>query len=129
MAADDLAAVVIDLPCGINLDTSSLATLTSVSSIGVVLPEIVVSILQRPSDTAKWSTTGSFRSGMGVDVYNNPEDSRRKTADQQRFIRKQDEETRRIWYMYGARAGQDDDQGGLHAHNVYLPRPRMATSG
>ena len=115
-------AVEVDLPRGINLDTSTLATLTSISSIGILIPEVDVSVLIRPDDTAAWSKISSLSSGASVDIYNNPDDCVRRAGEQQRFIRHQDNPTRRVWYMYAERKESD----GNHQHTVYVPTPNVA---
>lgn len=117
---DDLA-VSVNMPAGVNLDTSSLATRSFASAVGVSIPNIQVSMLERASHSHKWSSLGTLKTGVALDVFSAPSGWQEKADAQQRFLMEEDAPTKRIWYMYQA-AGDEAD--GNHLHNVYIPRPR-----
>ena len=94
------------LPAGVNLDTSTLATRSYSSSLGVIIPSLELDLLERDVRSRKLRSIGSLRTDLGVNVYKAPEGWHDKVSMQQEFIRAQDAATRRIWFMY--REGRDD---------------------
>jgi hypothetical protein len=120
------AAVVIDLPSGVNLDTSTLATRTCGSVLGLLIPILSMNLLSRRTEHRKLLSTGSVRTGVSLDLYKAPRGWREKASRQQKFIQEQDALTQRIWYMY--RDG-DETVNGHHVYSEYLPRPRVIGYG
>ena len=107
-----------------NLDTSSLATRSCSSTVGVSLPVLGVRLLQQDDQTRKWRDVGHIETNLSVDVYKAPKGWQEKAALQQAFIREEDALTQRIWYMY--RDGVETSDGH-HVNGVYLPRPRAVS--
>jgi hypothetical protein len=91
----------LDLPRGVNLDTSSLATRACSSSIGLIVPLLNVSLLCRnETNSRRWEAVGSVATDLSLDLYNAPVGWEEKASLQQEFLKEMDEDSRRIWYMY-----------------------------
>ncbi|KAK4686556.1 protein CSF1, partial [Tremellales sp. Uapishka_1] len=114
------SAVTVDLPLGVSLDLSTLASRSHLSSFGVLLPTISISILQY---ARKWTSVGRLSSGLAIDMYEAPKNWKDKASKQQAFLKEQDVDTKRIWYMY-EEEGEDVD--GKHNHGLYLRHPRAS---
>ena len=125
------SAVSVDLPSGVNLDTSTLATRFCGSVIGVILPIVEITLFHRQSNLWKWRPVGDVTTTLSIDVYNARKGWQEKATQQQEFIRAQDSRTRRIWYMYKDRddVSQGTCSNGLHVNGVYLPPPRVVSPG
>jgi hypothetical protein len=119
------SAISIGLPSGVNLDTSTLATRTCRSVLGVLIPLISIDLLSRHPGK-KWFPTGSIRTGISLDLYKAAKGWRRSASEQQEFIQEEDRPTQRIWYMY--REGEEMGNGH-HVNGAYLPRPRVIGHG
>ena len=94
------SAVSVEAPSGINLDTSSCATRSHNSMVGVLLPALDIVLSRRDVPHRKWRPVGRIATGLNVDVYNAPKGWQEKVSKQQEFLREQDAPTQRIWYMY-----------------------------
>ena len=117
----DSAAVAVDLPAGVNLDTSTWATRSFKSAVGLIIPYIRLTLLEHDTYQRKWVSSGQIQTAVNLDVYNAPSGWQEKASEQQAFLLAQDGHTQRIWYMY--RDGKDKTDGH-HINGVYLPRPR-----
>lgn len=115
------SAIAIELPDGVFLDTSSMASKSCRSVLGLGLPTISVHLLQRRLHSKRWHPVGSVGTGVSADIYRIPKDWQDEAQEQQDFLRVQDEPTRRIPSMYCA---PDDEAIGRHIHDVYAPIPR-----
>ena len=93
------SALSLEMPSGMNLDTSSLASRSCSSMVGLVVPLLLVDVLHRMPQQ-KWTSNGRLETSLSIDMYRAPTDWRDKAAEQQRFLREQDATTQRIWYMY-----------------------------
>lgn len=118
---DDGAAVSIDLASGVNLDTSSLATQSFKSAVGLIVPAISVTLLDHDSFQRKWDPVGTIATNLALDVFNAPAGWQRKASDQQQFLIQEDKPTKRISYMY---RDVDEPSDGQYVHTAYLPRPQ-----
>jgi hypothetical protein len=117
----DNTAVSLSLPDGVNLDTSSWATRSFSSAVGLVIPAIKVHLLEQDTYRRKWASTASIDTALALDVFSAPFGWREKASEQQKFLKREDGPTKRTWYMY-QRSGDEND--GNHVNMLYLPRPR-----
>ncbi|WVW81321.1 hypothetical protein I302_103312 [Kwoniella bestiolae CBS 10118] len=117
------SAISVEVPEGLSLDTSTLGTRSYSSMMGVLLPSLTVNILERgPKRT--WRLVGSAKAGAAIDIFKAPAGWKESVAQQQEFIRREDEETNRIWYMY------QESKPPLehHVNGLYLPQPMQQSS-
>jgi hypothetical protein len=129
----------LDLPGGLNLDTSTLATQFSASNIGLVAPVIDMKLIPwEAEETQKYTVVGRLSTSLSVDIYTALEGWEERASRQQEFIKAMDMPTKRIQYMYGDQAERHSEriqarkylptaQDGSYDHNVYLPHPRSNT--
>jgi hypothetical protein len=120
--SNENSAISADLPKGINLDVSTWATRSCGSTIGLVVPSVVLCALHREAaDHGRWISVAEAQTGGSIDIYLAPKDWRNAAAKQQAFLRKEDAETRRITYLY-----EDDkpQRYGQFNHQVFVPTPR-----
>ncbi|WWD06286.1 hypothetical protein V865_004376 [Kwoniella europaea PYCC6329] len=111
-------AISVEMPSGLSLDTSTMGTRSYSSMMGISLPFLIVNVLERGPKTT-WQSVGSARAGAAIDIFKAPSGWREAVARQQDFIRKEDEETSRIWYMYE----ESKPSVQLHVNGLYLPQP------
>ncbi|GMK54228.1 hypothetical protein CspeluHIS016_0108140 [Cutaneotrichosporon spelunceum] len=116
------SAVAVELPKGLFIDTSSMASKSCRSVIGVGVPSVAVHVLHRARQPKRWEPVGSVSTGLSLDTYKMPKGWEEEATEQQNFLQKEDETTLRIPYLYG---GHDDHSAGSHRFDVYVPRPRL----
>lgn len=116
------SGVAVELPNGLFIDTSSMASKSCRSVMGLGVPSATVHVLHRRKESKRWEPVGSVSTGLSLDSYKLPKGWEEEAAEQQQFLKEQDEPTRRIPYLYGA---QDDCAPGRHSYDVYIPRPRL----
>ncbi|EIW72981.1 hypothetical protein TREMEDRAFT_42131 [Tremella mesenterica DSM 1558] len=114
------AIATVELPAGVNLDTSTWATRTCKSTLGLVLPEVEVSLLTRQPTAQKWLPVAQASTALTLDLYRAPDGWQEAAQKQQAFIREQDALTKRICYLYSDEVIKTT---GHHVHGVYLPVP------
>ncbi|OCF72268.1 hypothetical protein I204_06644 [Kwoniella mangroviensis CBS 8886] len=113
-------AISVEMPSGLSLDTSTLGTRSYSSMMDVSLPSLIVNMLERRPKTP-WQSVGSARAGAAIDLFKAPSGWREAVTRQQHFIRKEDEETSRIWYMYE----ESKPSVSPHVNGLYLPQPML----
>ncbi|BEI81360.1 hypothetical protein CcaverHIS002_0205200 [Cutaneotrichosporon cavernicola] len=116
------SGVAVELPKGLFIDTSSMASKSCRSVMGLGVPCVAVHVLHRLKQSKRWEPVGSVSAGLSLDIYEMPKGWEEEAAEQQKFLQKEDEPTRRIPYLYG---GHDDHSAGSHRFDVYLPRPQL----
>ncbi|KLT40822.1 hypothetical protein CC85DRAFT_287095 [Cutaneotrichosporon oleaginosum] len=116
------SGIAVELSKGLFIDTSSMASKSCRSVMGVGVPSVAVHVLHRSKQTKRWEPVGSVSTGLSLDTYKMPKGWEEEAAEQQKFLRKEDEPTRRIPYLYGA---YDDGVNGRHLFDVYVPRPQL----
>lgn len=116
------SGIALDLPKGLFIDTSSMASKSCRSVMGLGVPTATVHILHRRKESKRWEPVGSMSTGLSLDNYKLPKGWEEEAAEQQKFLKDEDEPTRRIPYLYGA---ADDRAPGRHSFDVYIPRPRV----
>ncbi|KAL1409648.1 Macrophage colony-stimulating factor 1 receptor [Vanrija albida] len=112
----------IELPEGLFLDTSSMASKTCRGLTGMGIPSIKAFVVRKREHHRHWEPVGSLSTGLSIDIYRVPKGWQESAQAQQDFLREQDEPTRRIPYLYNA---PDDHALGRHIHGVYAPCPRI----
>ncbi|KIR39832.1 hypothetical protein I307_02554 [Cryptococcus deuterogattii 99/473] len=100
---DDSNAISLEALSGLTLDTSTWGTRSYSSNIGLLLPSVAFNIIHR-SPRRTWHVVSSATVGATLDVYNAPDRWQEQVSAQQEFLKEQDSETGRVWYMY--RGGQ-----------------------
>ncbi|EAL21708.1 hypothetical protein CNBC5720 [Cryptococcus deneoformans B-3501A] len=103
MLTADSSAISLEALSGLTLDTSTWGTRSYSSNIGLLLPSFTINIVHR-SPRKTWRVVSSAAVGATLDVYNAPDRWRERVSAQQEFLKEQDSETGRVWYMY--RGGQ-----------------------
>lgn len=114
--------VAIELPQGLFLDTSSMASKTCRGLTGLGIPSIKAFVVRKREHHRHWEPVGSLSTGLSIDIYRVPQGWQETAKEQQDFLREQDEPTRRIPYLYNA---PDDHALGRHIDGVYAPCPRI----
>lgn len=89
---------------------------------GLGVPGVAVHVLHRRKQTKRWEPVGSISTGLSLDTYKMPKGWEEEAAEQQKFLQKEDEPTRRVPYLYGA---HDNRSAGRHYFDVYVPRPQL----
>lgn len=120
------AGLAVELFEGVTLDTSSLASLTSASSLALLIPSISASLLTRPTARRKWVSAGALRFGVSLDQYKAPKEWQEHAQKQQKFLREEDGPTQRIWHMYAEEEGLAKSK---YAGSCHLPRPHATENG
>lgn len=115
------SGIALELPKGVFIDTSSMASKSCRSVMGLGVPTISVHILHRKSEEKRWQPIGSVATGLSLDNYKLPHDWKTVAEEQMKFLKEQDSLTRRVPYLYGE---HDDPSYGRYNHGVYIPRPR-----
>ena len=108
--ATDQAALTVDLPKGINLDTSTWATQNFRSAIGVVIPAITAQMLRKVD---QWRNVANIQTDLSLQIFNAPPQWRLRASDQQKFLAEQDGATQRVRFLYS-----DHPDGLAHVHGV-----------
>lgn len=121
--SEGLSGLAVELPKGIFIDTSSMASQACRSFVGLGIPAISAHVLQRKSSRKRWDPVGSLGTGVSVDIYRIPVGWQDEAKAQHDFLREQDEPTRRVPYLYGAK---DHPWLGRHVNQIYLPHPKEA---
>lgn len=129
LAVDDLvvlfetedAAASVALPQGVNLDLSTWATRSCLSTLGLSIPDLDMALLHRQSGALR--TVAELKSSITLDIYKAPFGWLQKASKQQAFIRKEDEPTKRIQYLYGTGRGPSK---GRFNQQVFVPNPRSS---
>lgn len=103
MLTADSNAISLEALSGLTLDTSTWGTRSYSSNIGLLLPSVALNIIHR-SPRRTWHVVSSATVGATLDVYNAPDRWQERVSAQQEFLKEQDSETGRVWYMY--RGGQ-----------------------
>ncbi|WWC57636.1 uncharacterized protein I303_100168 [Kwoniella dejecticola CBS 10117] len=108
----------VEVPHGFSLDTSTMGTRAYSSMMGISLPEMTLNILER-GPRSSWQSVGFAKGGAAIDIYQAPAGWKEAVAQQQEFLRQEDKETSRIWFMY------QDAKPFLsqHVNGLYLPQP------
>ncbi|TXT06049.1 hypothetical protein VHUM_03522 [Vanrija humicola] len=114
--------VAIELPEGLFVDTSSMASKTCRGLTGLGIPSVKAFVVRKREHHRHWEPVGSLSTGLSIDIYRVPKGWQETAQAQQDFLREQDEPTRRIPYLYNA---PDDHSLGRHIHGVYAPCPRI----
>ena len=114
-------ALTFDIADGMNLDLSTLATRSFASSLGLVVPSIVLTTFDGDRTIQQWEATGRLETSITLDQYSAPPGWQRHASEQQAFLKAEDAPTKRIWYMYTHSGSRDD---GLHVNGLYIPRPQ-----
>lgn len=115
------SGIALDLPNGVFIDTSSMASKSCRSVMGLGIPTVAVHILRRKSSTKRWQPIGSATTGLSLDNYKLPKGWKSIAEAQMAFLKEQDAPTRRVPYLYGE---PDNPSYGEFHHDVYVPRPR-----
>lgn len=115
------AGIAVELPQGVFIDTSSVASKACRSVQGLGVPCASLHVLRRQAGHKTWEPVGSVSTGMSMDTYKVPPGWQDDAAKQQEFLREQDEITKRVPFLYGE---GDDPTYGRHEHEIYVPRPR-----
>lgn len=103
MLTADSNAISLEALSGLTLDTSTWGTRSYSSNVGLLLPSVALNIIHR-SPRRTWHVVSSVTIGATLDVYNAPDRWQERVSAQQEFLKEQDSETGRVWYMY--RGGQ-----------------------
>ncbi|WWC67272.1 uncharacterized protein I206_101180 [Kwoniella pini CBS 10737] len=83
-------------------------------------PDAAMNLLER-GPRRSWQTVGTAKAGATIDIYKASEGWKEMVAQQQEFLRREDRETSRIWYMY-----QDSEPSfDQHVNGLYLPLPMI----
>lgn len=118
MLTADSSAISFEALSGLTLDTSTWGTRSYSSNIGLLLPSFTLNVIHR-SPRKTWRVVSSATVGATLDLYSAPDRWQERVSAQQEFLKEQDSETGRIWYMY--KGGQKPT--GHHVNNLYLPMP------
>ncbi|WWC90151.1 uncharacterized protein L201_005084 [Kwoniella dendrophila CBS 6074] len=110
-------AISVEAPSGFSLDTSSMGTRSYSSMMGVLLPSLTVNILER-GPRSNWHTVGSAQAGCTIDIYKLPTGWKEAVAKQQEYLKREDQDTSRIWYMYQ----ESKPLSEKHVNGLYLPQ-------
>lgn len=111
----------IELPQGVFLDTSSVASQACRSVQGLGVPCASIHLLRKRDGHKTWQPVGSITTGVSMDTYKVPPGWKEDAEKQQEFLREHDEPTKRVPFLYGEK---DDPAYGRHEHEIYVPRPR-----
>lgn len=115
------AGVAIELPQGVFIDTSSVASQACRSVQGLGVPCASIHVLRKRDGHKTWQPVGSVSTGLAMDTYKVPPGWKEDAEKQQEFLREQDAATKRVPYLYGEK---DDPAYGRHENEIYVPRPR-----
>ncbi|WRT63261.1 uncharacterized protein IL334_000164 [Kwoniella shivajii] len=114
----DHNAISFEASNGLSLDTSTLGAHCYSSMLAFVLPTLRFNVLER--DVKKtWRSVAAVNADAIVDVYKAPKGWKGAVARQQEFLRQEDAETGRIWYMYQEVKPNQE----YHIDGLYVPYP------
>nr|ODN85117.1 hypothetical protein L203_05068 [Cryptococcus depauperatus CBS 7841] len=111
-------AVSLEASFGLALDVSTWGTRSYSSNMTVSLPSLSINLLHRPSRKT-WHVISTVTMGGTMDVFNAQSEWQQHVSEQQRFLKEQDSETGRVWFMY--QGGQKPNSH--HSSSLYLPMP------
>jgi hypothetical protein len=123
LLSSGLDGVAVELPDGLFIDTSSVASQSCGSVLGFGIPTVTAHVLHRKSPSKPWKPVGVLGTGVSIDIFRIPEGWEEESRQQNAFLKEQDAPTRRIAYLYG---GKDGPQIGQHVHQIYVPHPKLA---
>jgi hypothetical protein len=106
--------VSLDLPSGLSVDLSTLASRYTSLHLSLQLPTLLGQI------QSGRQISGDIRLGFAVDFYQIAQ----VQTGQQDFLRKEDDLTRRVWYMYGG-----ESLNNHHVDETHVPLVRASTPG
>lgn len=118
------SGIAVELPDGLFLDASTMASKSCRSVMGLGIPNISVHIISRKSEGKRWQPIGSVATGLSLDNFKLPHDWTKVAEDQKVFLKAQDAPTRRVPYLYDEPASHSL---GHYYHDVFVPNPQEIT--
>ncbi|KDQ57525.1 hypothetical protein JAAARDRAFT_69639 [Jaapia argillacea MUCL 33604] len=123
------AALHINLPSGLRMDSNDLATGRHRSMTSFRLPRATVRALQESGSAPRtWLEAASFTVDCSIDMYSSPLGWRESASRQKDFVAAQDSLTRRASFLFDAPPESLEkliSGRSLRENGLYLPRPRL----